>query len=494
MIPFTPLSRPLASLVAVSAWIAFSGSNPLWAPPFTLEGPGVDPADFRVTVFADGLDFPLGMAELSDGSIIATVSEGTSFFNSNGKLVRFVDSNGDGVADGSPQVLYDDLPGSLTSVCVGGELVFVVGVGRPLTILRKGETSSDPLTFVGRVDFNYPGTTTYHAHSALELRETPGVDDSYDLFFQIGSDSNFAESTRTVTIESSTVAGVAGTLVADSAYMMTIVDEGSQARMSRVVQVGAGLRNAAGFTFHPATGDLYLQDNGIDGLEVATEPHSADELNFIAREDVGREPIPDFGFPDNYIAYRTGEVVGGEGVQPVIAFQPVPDPQTGRRSEGPNDITFAPPGFPDGLNTGIFLGFHGIFNQGGLANDQNAVVYADPETGGYFHFIHGQQEGIGHPDGLLATRNTLFVADMTTGGNMNDGAGQGVIYQIKALTPPVPPDLAARRAGPNLELTWDRGVLQQTDDLEGEWQDVDQAFSPFVADPEGKRRFFRVVY
>ncbi len=465
------------------------------APPFTLEGPGVETADFRVTVFASGLDFPLGMAELSDGSILATSSEGTRFFNSSGKLVRLVDSNGDGVADGPPQVLYDDLPGSLTAVCVGGDLVFVMAVGRPLTILRKGDSPSDPLSFVGEIEFDYSdGSTTYHAHSALELRETPGVSESYDLFFQIGSESNFEESARTATLSSTTVADVGGTLAADSAHMMTIADEGKQVRMTDVVRIGSGLRNAAGYTFHPATGDLYFQDNGIDGLEVATEPHSADELNFIAREEIGQKPVPDFGFPDNYTAYRTGEVVGGEGVQPVIAFQPIPDPDTGLRSEGPNNITFAPPGFPDGLNTGIFLGFHGIFNQGGLDNDQNPVVYADPDTGEYFHIIRGQQEGVGHLIGLHATRDSLFVADLVTGGSLNDGAGQGVIYQIQAVIPPTPPQLASRRIGRELELTWDRGVLQESDDLEGEWEEVENAFSPYVIEPEGTRRFFRAAY
>ncbi|MGC8000859.1 hypothetical protein, partial [Salmonella enterica] len=72
--------------------------------------------------------------------------------------------------------------------------------------------------------------------------------------------------------------------------------------------------------------------------------------------------------------------MGGEGVQPLIVFQPIPDPFTGMMSEGPNDVEFAPPGFPEGLNRGLFIGFHGIFNSGGLANNENPVVFADPET------------------------------------------------------------------------------------------------------------------
>ena len=83
----------------------------------------------------------------------------------------------------------------------------------------------------------------------------------------------------------------------------------------------------------------------------ANEPLSADELNFIARTNIGLL-TEYFGFPTNYTEYGTGRTVGGAGIQPRIAFQPIPDPFTGRESEGANDIVFAPPGFPDCLNTG----------------------------------------------------------------------------------------------------------------------------------------------
>ena len=124
-----------------------------------------------------------------------------------------------------------------------------------------------------------------------------------------------------------------------------------------------GLRNAAGFAIHPETGDLYLQDNGIDGFSDSNEPHSADELNIIPAAQIGGK-IEDFGFPFNHVRYRTGRVVGG-GIQPWVAFQPLPDPKTGNEAEGPNDICFAPPEFPEGLNHGLFVGFHGRFNYAG---------------------------------------------------------------------------------------------------------------------------------
>jgi len=88
-------------------------------------------------------------------------------------------------------------------------------------------------------------------------------------------------------------------------------------------------------------------------------------------------------------------------------------------------MVFCAPGFPNGLNTGIFLGFHGRFNSVGLTT-RKPLGLCRPESGAYFHFIQGQQQGIGHLDGLLATRDSLFVADLVSTGNTGNGAGAGV--------------------------------------------------------------------
>lgn len=465
---------------------------PATATPFTVQGPGVNSNDFRVTTFASGLDFPLGMARLSDGSLLVAISQGTSLFNSTGRLLRLVDANEDGIADGAGTVLASNLPGSQTAVVVAGNLVLATGQTKPITVLRAGPSPGSALTFVGRIGIAYPGSW-FHPNSALGVRKTPGQTNSHDILFQLGSDSNFSVTTRTAALTNQNIPGATGTLAGDSVFMLTITDSGSNVTAANLRQIASGLRNPAGFAFHPATGDLYFQDNGIDGLVNANEPHSADELNFIARTDLGGL-TEYFGFPGNYTAYRTGTVVGGAGVQPLIAFQPISSPATGRESEGPNDIVFAPPGFPDGLSSGVFIGFHGRFNGGGTNNEENPLVYANPATGEYFHFILGQQPGIGHLDGLLATRDSLFVADLVTTGNTGNGAGAGVIYQIKSLVDPTAPTLKARSVQSQIELTWDRGVLQDAEEVTGSWNDVVDAFSPYVIQPTGPRRFYRARY
>ena len=154
-------------------------------------GPGVDPTDFEITVFATGLNFPVGMTKLSDGSVLVAVSNGTGgfFSSSSGKLIRLVDSDDDGVAD-SQTVLFDPVPaGKLSAVRLGCDLVFTTGPAQTIAILRTGATPADSLTLAGTIDLTYPGGWG-HPHSALIVRETPGQPGSCDLFFQVGSKAN----------------------------------------------------------------------------------------------------------------------------------------------------------------------------------------------------------------------------------------------------------------------------------------------------------------
>jgi hypothetical protein len=372
-----------------------------------------------------------------------------------------------------------------------GALIFVTGqgAGRPISILRTGLAPNSPLTFVGAINVNYPSGGWEHPHSALSLRPTPGSAGSCDLFFQLGSDDNASKTTRTASISSAQIAGASGSLEGESIYKLTLIDNLTNVVATNLTRIAKGLRNPAGFAFHPRSGDLYFDDNGIDGLVDANEPLSGDELNVIPAAEIGNGSVPDFGFPTNYTAYRSGTVVGGGGIQPLVTFQPLPDPFTGSESEGPNDLTFAPPGFPAGLNGGIFIGFHGKFNLGGMANEENPLVYVDPATKSYFQFIGNDEPGIGHLDGLLATADSLFLADLTATGNTGSGGNTGVIYQIKSLVP----WLLFQIRNNALELSWAAGVLQRSDSLAGPWTDLPLATSPYLIafDPAHPQGFYR---
>jgi glucose/arabinose dehydrogenase len=406
--------------------------------PFAIGGdPSVNPADFRITTFATGLNYPHSMQQLPDGSILVSTSDpvpGGNYYASTGTLLRLVDANGDGVADGPGEVMYTGLPGTLTALRVAGDLVFVTTSAtqsEAIDVLRMGANPSDPYTLVGSINFAFPFSFWEHTTFATVTRPTPGGSaGQYDLFFNIGSEYNDAPDTDKVGVNGL----ISGTLNGSSIYKVTVQDTGSSVSASSLTQIASGLRNAAGMAFDPTSGDLYFEENGIDFPPDEDEPLSVDRIFTIPADKIGTK-VFNFGFPNSYIAYRTGVRVGPSSIPPAVAFQPWPDPFTGSESEGPSEIAFAPAGFPAGLNNGIFTGFHGRFDLGGLANEENPLVFWNRSNGNYFDFIGNNEPNVGHLDGLLSTGTSLFIADLSSNGDLFTpaGTGAGVIYEIQPV-------------------------------------------------------------
>jgi hypothetical protein len=179
-----------------------------------------------------------------------------------------------------------------------------------------------------------------------------------------------------------------------------------------------------------------LQDNGIDGTGHTSL--SADELNRIAAADLG-VTVPDFGFAETYVDYATGTTVGPtEGVTPpLVAFRPL----DGEKSEGAVELAMAPAAFPTDFSGGVFVPFSGKFNLGGEQNDENPLVFVDTTNNTYFHFISNQI--MGHPNGVLATSDALYLSDLNYrgafGGTSPSGVPadqEGVIYRIAYVPEP----------------------------------------------------------
>lgn len=424
--------RLMLTQLAVVLGLIGSAKLALAQVPFNITGPGVDPAQFKMTTFATGLNYPVGMVELADGSVLVGVSNGAFFGSTSGQILRLEDTNHDGVSD-TRTVVANNVPGGgLSSLRHAGNLFFTTGQGsgKPISIYRGGATPADPLTLVGSIQISYPAGGWLHPHSALAVRETPGVPNSYDLFFQVGSKINFGKTTATVNMTSNI--GISGALAGDAIHKITITDNGAGLSGSGLQQIATGLRNAAGMAFQPGTGDLYLEDNGIDGFVQAIEPESADELNMISADQIGGA-IEDFGFPDNYIKYRTNQFVGGGDTPPLVAYQPIPMPN-GKEGEGPNDIVFAPANFPEPLRNGVFVGMHGQFSSGGNANEENPLIFTNLKDKTYFQFISTDEPKVGHLDGLMATADSLYIADISIQGGFG-GTNGGAIYKIQSLVP-----------------------------------------------------------
>jgi hypothetical protein len=422
--------------------------------PFAVGGDStVNPDQFRVTTFATGLNYPVGMIQLSDGSVLVATSPpasgSSSFYNSTGQLVRLVDANGDGVADGPGTVLASGLPGSLTGLQQAGPYIITTSSNPNATLLflHVGATPASPLTLAGSVGLSFPQPWE-HTSYGLAVRPTPGQQGSYDVLFNDGSEYNgiTTDSNGNIipqpTTGSVTASGlISGTLNGDSIYMVTLQDNNGTPVLSNLRQVATGLRNAASMAFDPATGDLLLADNGMDGIPDPTEAYSADTLQRIASANIG-VVVPNFGFPYTYTLTTTTpggtgtRVNPGGGVTPLAAFEPLVDPllpTTGSESEGSSGFAPSPINFPTALQHGVFIGFHGQFSSGGVANEENPLLFANPSSGNYFDFISNDLPNIGHFDGAMSTADSLFLSDISSGGSVFSQPGQGVIYQIKAL-------------------------------------------------------------
>lgn len=419
-----------------------------------------DQARFRITAFATGLAFPTSMVALDDGSLLVATNAGGPqgwigdnyiFTSPSAALVRLVDADGDGVADGPGQAVASGLPGLVSSVRRVGNLVMAVSAregAQAITLWRTGSTAADPLTSAGTLSLSVPAEFN-HPPCALAARPAPGG--GVELYFNVGSQFNATSGTATVGMATSGGASFvaeSGTvqLAPESIHRIVLTDSGTSVTVSTPVQIARGLRNAAGMVFR-SNGDLLLNDNGADDPNNSSVSLSADELNMIAAGDLGAT-VPDFGFAGTYIDYATGATVGPTAgiTAPLAAFRPL----DGEKSEGAVELALAPAAFPAAFAGGVFVPFSGVFNAGGAANDENPLVFVDPSTGSYFHFLANGQ--MGHPNGLLATTDALYLTDLSvTGafGGVRDGIAadqSGAIYRIVLVPEPgtaVPAAVAA---------------------------------------------------
>ncbi len=391
-----------------------NGANPL-----------VDPSLFRVTTFASGLDYPTSMARLPDGSIIIGTSNPNgqgnagylNFYTGLGQILRLTDTDANGIADGPGSVVASGLPGAVTSVRTFGDIVAVATVGNgsnvnsqaaTITFFRQGALPTDAYTNLGQIQFAY--SLGELPTVALTTRPTPGQPGKFDLFFTLPGTDHLGGNSGTVTATGL----INGSLTPGSAWLTTVTPAAGSFAVSALSQVASGIRTSAGIAF-AADGSLLITDNGYDVV-------SADELHRLGAGSLGSSTF--LGYPDNYPAYNTGALVGGAGQQAFAAFVPL----SGLPSVGAADVTQAPSNFPLALRQGYFVGFHGLWDEVGTANISNPVYFVDPITGVYSSFITAGQSGISKPDGLLATSEGLYVADMFQ--EFGFGADTGAIYLV----------------------------------------------------------------
>jgi glucose/arabinose dehydrogenase len=373
-----------------------------------------------MTRVASELNFPMGMVELPDESILVATSPSDSgnFYASTGALVRLADSDGDGTLD-DHRVLADGLPGSLVAIARMGDLIAVTSaeIGEEaIMFFRRGERWREALLPVEQIQFNFIGAI--HQSYALAVRPHGDEDGAWDLVFNTGAAGN---DTAGPNVRLTGI--ISGVIEPASLYMITIRVDGRAVEFGEPVQIASGLRNGTTLAFEPNSGDLWIGENGIDGIENPIVSFSADELDVIPADQIGQEVI-DFGFPDSYVDYATGELVGK--VEPAVAFLPL----AGSEAEGVAGIAFAPESLGPGLAGGILAGFHGQFDLTGVANEENPVRWVDIETGEQLDLVSNDSTAIGHLDSMVAIEDGVYLADFCNASMTTATIGCGVIYLL----------------------------------------------------------------
>lgn len=423
-----------------------SGAGLLMAGPINVGGsPLVDPALFRITTFATGLSYPTSMAALPDGSILVGVTEPTGGFGTigydalatgAGRLLRFTDINNDGIADG-PGTIVASLDAAVLSVRTAGNLVIAATAGNgsdpgskalDIVIFQPGASPTDSYTNLGSLNLTLDAAAL-PGSIALAVRAAPGQPGSYELFFAIPAGSHDG-----TPIGSVALAGLASAaaLPPGSVFRLVITPSsgsggGGTVTVSAPTLVATGVRVSAGLSF-ASDGSLLISDNGYQSYDTGDQI-SADELNRLSAATIAAGSSF-LGYESNYPDYATGAFVGGAGVAPLAAFIPIP----GSEARGATEVTQAPAWFPNGLDAGYLVGFHGLWDAVGASNPINPVYWVDPVTGAYFPFIAGGQSGVGHLNGLLSTGNGFFLSDLFTVSTFT--AGSGAIYMLAPADDP----------------------------------------------------------
>ena len=204
------------------------------------------PAGFRVTVFAQGLQNARILAVAGDGRIYVSRRD-------TGDVLMLEDRNGDGLADAPPRKVLNRA--GAHGLAIKDRSLYVVTAKEVFSapLLPDGGVG-EPTMLIG--DLPDAGQ---HANRTLAF----GPDGM--LYLSVGSTCNACNESNP-----------------ENATLLRASPDGK----SRVI-FASGLRNTIGFDWHPATGELWGMDHGIDFLGDEQQP---EELNKI---ELGRQ----YGWP-----------------------------------------------------------------------------------------------------------------------------------------------------------------------------------------------------
>jgi hypothetical protein len=447
----------LVAPFCIAAWA--DSISPATEAPFTINLAGLGGGAVSGVTIASGLNYPYGMAVTASGNVLFGQSNPSTAGGIEGGpstgSVSSITPLGNGTYS-APAQLVGGFSGPAQSVSVlntpqGQDLVVDSGAssGRTITIYNAANAQ------IGQIQFTY--ASGYEHNTGVDT-VLPLANGSYELVFGIGAEADVtATPPSQVSISG---LGLSTTPVnGDSVYELTIQASGSSAQaVSGPLQIVAGVRNAYGLQFD-SSGDLIVGDNGQDGAHMPYEI-GADTLNIVPASEIGIT-VPDFGFPNSYTDFLTGQRINGDpnATGPLAAFTPTDDSNgvlqysegiSAMACVGPDQMWFV------GSEGGCFIGFHGTKNASGSGNPDDAFLYYDFASGLYTPIIDGGTNGVGHLDSIAVSGSTLFIGDMSTEGDVDgpDGGDSGAIYEFDFQAPAAPEPATWGMVLGSLVLVW----------------------------------------
>ena len=408
----------------------------LLAAPFAVGGdPGVDPGDFRVTTFATGLNFPKSMQRSPTArcwSARATPGR-RQLLQSTGELVRLVDADGDGQADGPGTVLFSGLPGAVTSVRKAGNLVFVtqLGGGRRADHRPAGRGHAGrPLTLVGGHQLRLPRPTGGTRPTRWPSARPPAGGPPRPLL-QHRLVENNADAPPTVPVSGL----IAATLNGDSIYKVTVHDGGGDPVVLGPDADRHGPAQRGGHRLPPDDRRPVLRGQRH---RRAGRPQRAAQRRRAEPDRRRRHRRRRRGFRLRRRLHRVphGHEVGSGGIEPLVAFQPIPNPPTARRAKARPRSRSPRPGSPAGSTTAS-----------SSASTASSTRAASPTRRTRWSSTTWRPAGISISSATTSRTSATSTAccrratrcssptSPRRGASLRGRRRQGVIYQIRAVPP-----------------------------------------------------------
>ncbi|MHB8858788.1 MAG: PQQ-dependent sugar dehydrogenase [Thermoleophilia bacterium] len=172
--------------------------------------------------------------------------------------------------------------------------------------------------------------------------------------------------------------------------------------------IASGLRNTAGFTWNPVTGEIWGTDNGRDNLGDDLPP---DEVNIIT-------PGKNYGWPQCYGDRVVDHNFSSDPANVSKCAASEPPAVELQAHSAPLGLRFlTDPAWPAAWQNSLFIAFHGSWNR--TVPTGYKVVRADP-AGNVSDFITGwldpaSGQAWGRPVDIIFANNKMYISDDTSG-------------------------------------------------------------------------------